>query len=94
MQWYGSGSLDGFPLGKKILRDNDWFCYRSQSDSTVFLIDEHESHPFFQWPNFEAQGFSAEDIYWTKPEGADWIQSIYPEVDAPMIRVEPPNINF
>lgn len=94
VQWYGSGVLDGFPLGKEILRDNDQFCYRSQSNSTVFVIEEHESHAFFQWQNFEAQGFSAEDIYWAKPEGLNWIQSIYPAVDAPMIRMEPETLNY
>ena len=94
IQWFESGSLDSLPLGNNILANDQGFCYRSQDNETVYVIENGESHPFFQWDNFLGQGFTEEDIYWAKPEGAAWIQSIYPVIDAPMIRVEPENLNF
>ena len=94
VEWYGSSALNGFALGKTILNNNDRFCYRSETDSTVYVIESGQSHPFFQWSNFLGQGFTEEDIYWAKPLGATWIQSVYPKVDAPMIRVEPKTLNY
>lgn len=94
VQWFESGSLDPLPPGNNILSNDQRFCYRSQDNETVYVIENGESHPFFQWDNFLGQGFTAEDIYWANPEGTSWIQSIYPEVDAPMIRVEPSELDF
>jgi len=96
VQWYNSGALDGFTGGKDILNDNDGFCYRSSDDPTVFVIECGGSHPFFQWDNFLGQGFSAENIFWTSPEGLNWIHdpSRFPQAPAPMIRVEPESSNF
>jgi len=96
VQWYGSGVLndDDFKMGKNVLNDNDQFCFRSSDESAVYVIENGESHPFFDWPNFLGQGFSQENIFWISPEGANWIFSKYHKVDAPMIRVSPENLKF
>jgi len=94
IQWYESGALSALPSGNNILASDQGFCYRNQGDSTVYLVEDGQSHPFFNWESFTSQGFSAEDIYWATPTGAAWIQIVYPRADVPMIRVEPQTINI
>jgi len=94
VQWYGSSALNGFEAGKTILQDNDRFCYRNETDSTVFVLENHQSHAFFNWDGFLAHGFSQNDIYWATGTGYSWIQSNYPVVQAPMIRVSPNTLNY
>ncbi|KPA17771.1 secreted protein [Candidatus Magnetomorum sp. HK-1] len=96
VQWFAKGALSHLDKGKDILNNNDNFCYRSTNpnESAVFLIENNESHSFYDWPNFKAQKFEASDIFWASPEGVDYIQSKYPKVKAPMIRVSPLKLSF
>ena len=96
IEWHASGALDHLPKGKDILLDNDRFCYRSSdpNQSAVFLIENGESHPFYDWPTFQGQGFTEKDIFWASPKGVKYIQSLYHVVKAPMIRVMPESLSF
>jgi hypothetical protein len=94
--WYASGALANFADGKSVLKNDDQFCYRSTDNdqSAVFIIENKESHPFYDWPTFTSQGFDSDDIFWASPKGVNYIQSLYPYVKAPMIRVKPESLTF
>jgi hypothetical protein len=91
--WYEATALDSFPLGKTLLKDNESFVYRYNSNPTVYLVRNGKSDWFFNWDAFVNSQFGSNDVYWAKDSGATWIQSIYPLGQLiglqPKIRIQP-----
>ncbi|MDY6950251.1 MAG: hypothetical protein SWE60_01960 [Thermodesulfobacteriota bacterium] len=98
IKWYCPGALDGLPLGKRILQDDDDFVYRKQSISTVYIVRNGNSDWFFNWQAFINSGFGHEDVFWANDQGFSWIQAEYPLGELvgprPRIRVTPESLLF